>query len=78
MSHELKNIRERWIWVGEYKRKGIVNHKYDWYQFCYTIWVIKENEMKDIQDDRKWIKEYNKSVMNWVIGRWIRKQWMNK
>jgi len=64
--------------MGEYKREGIVNYKYDWYKFCYTIWVIKENEIKHIQDNRKWIKEYNKSVMNWVIGRWIRKQWMNK
>ena len=64
--------------MGEYKREGIVNYKYDWDQFCHTIWVIKENKMKDIQDDRKWIKEYNKSVMNWVIGRWIRNQWINK
>ena len=64
--------------MGEYKREGIVNYKYDWYQFCYTIWVIKENKMKDIQDDRKWIKEYKKSLMNWVIERWIRKQWIDK
>ena len=56
MHHGLGNIRERWTWMGEYKREGIVNYKYDWYQFCYTICVIKENKMKHIQDNRKWIK----------------------
>ena len=33
---------------------------------------------KEIQDNGKWIKEYKESMMNWVIGSWIKKKWMNK
>ena len=30
MRYELVKVKEKGIWMGDYKKEGIVSYKYDW------------------------------------------------